>query len=404
MRLVGKIPGVRLAYPFDEFEVTVTVGDSLITSKARSLSPEVIKTKLFSNLMAGAYFHSDSSNETVVTSSILNELGYENGEDIVGKVMVLSVKAPSLDSALINIIVQEGEPIVERLREIRFDSLFNTEYRRKIMEREFNEGIKRFIQGFMNHQITISDTLTITGVLETTGGRRIRSTGVIIPEETARRLSHGSFGVGSDPTGLFAAMKSGHLFSFGEDENYESYPQVTLDIDPYINYEIIKDSVESFGYRTFSFAEQFKEIQRFFMYYNLGLAVVGLIALVTASLGIVNTMVMSIIERRKEIGILKSLGAYEGEIKRLFLMESAVIGAIGATVGILVGWVVSRIGSAILKYIMREQGVPVFEPFALPLWLIVLAFSFGVLIALLAGSYPASRAARVDPVEALRGE
>jgi putative ABC transport system permease protein len=125
---------------------------------------------------------------------------------------------------------------------------------------------------------------------------------------------------------------------------------------------------------------------------------------VTAALGIVNTMVMAISERRKEISIIKSLGADERDIRRLFLVESAVIGAIGAVFGILTGWVATRIISVIAKSFMRREGMPEFELFDLPLWLILLAFAFGVVVSLLAGLFPASRAARVDPVAGLRNE
>ena len=401
---LSKIPGVRLAYPYDAFEVTITTADTTITSKARSLSSSVLQTKLYSDPVAGGYFSSDSAGEALLALSILDELGVDSAATLIGTELILSTKAPSLDSALLNIVRSEDGSIIERLREIRFDSLFDPEYRRRVMEKEMNEGISRFVDGFMRHQLTISDTLIIRGVIDAPRTHRLGSAPIIIPEETARRLSRGSFGLSGDPTEMFAAMQRGNLFSFGEEKEHENFPQVTLDIDPYVNVTTIADSVKALGFRTFSFAEQFEEIQRFFLYFHMTLAVIGLLALFTASLGIVNTMVMSIIERRREIGVLKSLGAHEGAINRLFLMESAVIGGIGASVGILLGWIVSRIASAIIKYIMEQQGVPVHELFALPLWLIALSFSFGVLVALIAGFYPASRAARVDPVEALRAE
>jgi putative ABC transport system permease protein len=170
------------------------------------------------------------------------------------------------------------------------------------------------------------------------------------------------------------------------------------------SHEAVTDSVEALGFRAFSFAENLKEIQRFFVYYYLGLGIIGVIALFTAALGIVNTMVMSITERRREIGILKSLGAGEREIRLVFLVESGVIGAIGAAVGIFFGWVGTRIVAFALKMIMQREEMPVFDPFALPVWLILLALGFGVFVSLLAGLYPASRAARVDPVVALRSD
>ena len=91
------------------------------------------------------------------------------------------------------------------------------------------------------------------------------------------------------------------------------------------------------GFRTFSFAEEFDEIRKFFLFFNLALSLVGVIALVTAALGIVNTMLMSISERRREIGILKSLGAEDGDVRRLFLVESGLIGVMGSGLGIALG-------------------------------------------------------------------
>jgi len=148
---------------------------------------------------------------------------------------------------------------------------------------------------------------------------------------------------------------------------------------------------------------------------------VALIALITASLGIVNTMVMSITERRREIGILKSdvqlvrskrleigilksLGAYELDIRSLFLVESAAIGLLGTIAGIAFGWTITRIVSAVVQAYMRREGIPVMDPFALPVWLILIALGVGVGVSVAAGFYPAARAARVDPVEALRNE
>jgi putative ABC transport system permease protein len=199
-------------------------------------------------------------------------------------------------------------------------------------------------------------------------------------------------------------MSSGNLFFAPEDKSGKTFSQITLDIDPHVLYKTISDSVESLGYKTFSFAAQFEEIQKAFFYFDLALSVIGLIALLTASLGIVNTMVMSITERKREIGVLKSLGADEREIRGLFLVESGVIGFIGTIIGIFSGWVITRIVSAVAHFYMRREGIPEMELFALPMWLILIALAVGVGVSVLAGLYPAARAARVDPVEALRND
>jgi putative ABC transport system permease protein len=115
-------------------------------------------------------------------------------------------------------------------------------------------------------------------------------------------------------------------------------------------------------------------------------------------------MVMSITERKREIGILKSLGADEVEIRVLFLVESGVIGLIGTIGGILCGFIITRIVSAIAQIYMQGEGIPSIDLFALPVWLILIALAVGVGVSVTAGLYPAARAARIDPVEALRND
>src|SRR5712671_1859232 len=183
-------------------------------------------------------------------------------------------------------------------------------------------------------------------------------------------------------------MSSGMLFSSLDNDPGKAYSQVTINFEPRMPYKSIRDSVEALGFRTFSFAAQFEEIQKVFLYFNVALGLVGLIALVTASLGIVNTMVMSITERKREIGVFKSLGADERDIRALFLVESGVIGFIGTVGGITFGWIIARIASAAAQSFMKSQGIPQMDLFALPVWLILISLGVGVSVSLLAGFYP----------------
>jgi putative ABC transport system permease protein len=173
-----------------------------------------------------------------------------------------------------------------------------------------------------------------------------------MPISTARHFTSG--GISSNPADLFSSLSQGELFSQIEDSEGKNFPRITLDLDPTIPYENIRDSVNAMGFRAFSYAEQFSEIRKFFFYFDLILGVIGAIALITASLGIVNTMVMSIIERTREIGILKALGSDDREIRLLFLVESAVIGSLGAIVGIILGWIITRIASLVAKTVMAR--------------------------------------------------
>ena len=123
---------------------------------------------------------------------------------------------------------------------------------------------------------------------------------------------------------------------------------------------------------------------------QLVLGAVTLIASVVGAIGIANTMFMNVLERIREIGILKSIGATRNDILMLFLIESAIIGFAGGLIGLVLGW-------AILQVLVDFFGVPVF----LRLRIIAFVFIFSIGTGLLAGIIPSWRAAKMDPVEAL---
>ncbi len=398
----AKIPGVNLVYPYDPFSVDVAMRDTVVPSKAQALPSAALRTKLFSEMTAGVPFGTDASDSVVITEELMKDLGFSSADSVLGRSLVLSVRVSTIDSGLAHILVDRGETLLDRAERIHFDSLFNSRYRSRVIRDEASEVLRRFMNGFLNSRQLLADTLTVCGIRKSARMGRTRAEQVIVPVGTARRLSRTGFG--GSPTEMFAALSSGNIFSEGEDPSGRTYSQVTIDFDPKVPYKNIRDSVDAMGYRTFSFAAEFEEIQKFFLYFDLGLGVLGFIALMTASLGIVNTMVMSITERRREIGVLKSLGADEIDIRVLFLVESGVIGLIGTLGGIFTGWVVTRIISAIAQSYMASQGMPPMDVFALPPWLFLTALAVGVGVSVVAGYYPAARAARVDPVEALRND
>jgi putative ABC transport system permease protein len=399
---ISKIPGVNLIYPYDAFSVEVAVGDTIVQSKAQALASVAFQTKIFSSLLTGTPFTSDTSQQAIVSDELLKDAGIDSPKSYIGKHIVVSVKISTIDSGLVHIVVDKGESLLDRVKRIHIDSLFEREYRSRVLRTEANEAVRRFINGFMNAQEVISDTLIVCGIRESGHMGRTRIEDVIIPIETAQRFKTNGFSGG--PMEIITAMSSGTLFSESKKDGSETFSQVTLDFDPKVPYTKIKDAVEGMGFRTFSFAAEFEEIQQVFLYFDMALGLIGLIALSTASLGIVNTMVMSINERRREIGILKSLGAYETDIRALFLVESGVIGFLGTSGGIVFGWTITRIASAIAQHFMEKEGIPTVDLFALPLWLIGIALAVGIGVSVVAGLYPAARASRVDPVAALRND
>jgi putative ABC transport system permease protein len=111
---------------------------------------------------------------------------------------------------------------------------------------------------------------------------------------------------------------------------------------------------------------------------------------------------MSILERYREIGIMKAVGATDGDVQRIFLFESGAIGLLGGLFGLGLGWVVSMVINQVINAFMARQSAPWMDYFLFPWWLCLGAIAFSILVSLLAGVYPTRRAARVDPVVALR--
>lgn len=161
------------------------------------------------------------------------------------------------------------------------------------------------------------------------------------------------------------------------------------------------------GFRAFSLTNQLEEIERVFLIINSSLALIGGIALLVASFGISNTMIMSIRERTREIGIMKAIGGSDGEIMRIFFVEASLIGMAGGALGLVGGWLIDRIANVLAnRWIAQQAGRAIrhIEFFAIPWYLAGGAILFAALVSLIAATYPALSAARVDPIKALRHE
>jgi putative ABC transport system permease protein len=147
-----------------------------------------------------------------------------------------------------------------------------------------------------------------------------------------------------------------------------------------------------------------RSLRLVFAVFDLLLGIFGSLALIVASLGIINTLVMAILERRREIGVLKALGAADSDVQRLFFVEAGAMGLAGGLFGVVLGWLIGlgiNLGTRI--YLMR-QNLPAVSVASVPLWMIAAAIAFSIGVSLAAGIYPASRAAKLNPIEALRYE
>jgi putative ABC transport system permease protein len=162
--------------------------------------------------------------------------------------------------------------------------------------------------------------------------------------------------------------------------------------------------IKDLGFSAFSLLDASKSLRIFFSVFDLLLGIFGSLALAVATLGIVNTLVMAILERRREIGVLKALGAADGDVKQLFFVEAGAMGLSGGVLGVLLGWLIGQALTLATNIYLKRQDLPGVQISSVPLWLIAGAIGFAVLVSLIAGLYPASRAAKLNPVDALRYE
>jgi putative ABC transport system permease protein len=168
--------------------------------------------------------------------------------------------------------------------------------------------------------------------------------------------------------------------------------------------DAIETAIKNMGFTTFSLLDATKNLRLFFAVFDLLLGIFGSLALAVAALGIINTLVMAILERRREIGVLKALGAADADVRQLFFFEAGVMGLFGGVFGVALGWLIGRAVTIGTNIYLKRQNLPQANVFSVPWWLVLGAIAFAIVASLAAGIYPASRASRLDPVEALRYE
>jgi putative ABC transport system permease protein len=183
-----------------------------------------------------------------------------------------------------------------------------------------------------------------------------------------------------------------------------TYPSLSVRAKSPSHVEALEASIRKLGFNAFSLLDASKSLRTFFSVFDLLLGIFGSLALAVATLGIVNTLVMAILERRREIGVLKALGAADSDVQQLFFVEAGVMGFLGGIVGVGFGWLLGRAITFGTNVYLKRQSLNPIELSSVPWWLVIAGLVFAVLVSLAAGLYPASRAAKLNPIDALRYE
>lgn len=168
----------------------------------------------------------------------------------------------------------------------------------------------------------------------------------------------------------------------------------------------VRNEIEALHFPTVHVYDMLQNVQWVFLIIDLFLGALGSIALLVAALQIVNTLSMAILERTREIGVMKAVGARNRDVRRLFVCEGLLIGLIGGAAGVAAAWAAGRTIEVVLfKFVIKgAKAAADTRLFTIPWWLALGGVAFAMGVSLAAALVPAHRAARVDPVLALRRE
>ena len=341
-----RIPEVEYAYPdFRLSEIQLKHGEKSYSTYAIGLPREATLISFFDDLLvAGEFFSLTTEPEVVLGEQTLEQLGFDSAEAAVGQ---------SVELVAAGLVPGDSDQF---------------EFKRQRLS--------------------------------------VRVVGVYRPPSFASELGAGAVLLPVDAMRDLPGTvieRSLQQLRAGDDGVISGFPKVIVRANHPSDVYRVEQEIRKMGFETRAFVTRFKEARTFFLFMQLLLAAVGTVALVVAGLGIMNTLMMAVMERYQEIGVYKAIGASAGDIRILFLTEAAVVGFVGALGGLLLARVVSSIIQHVFNQFAASQGIegPV-AAFRFPLWLLAGAVLYGVTVSIVSGLYPASRAARIDPIQALR--
>jgi putative ABC transport system permease protein len=376
---IAAIDGVAYVEPSVNFGVYVRSNGKLLSQSVGGANIPNAATR-FQHFAAGKMISSPTANEAVVSERFVRDFGYEKPADAVGKTLEL-LAPPSENKSGEN----KDEEETPNFFGIPLDDPGLDESSPDVETRTFR------IAGVLSTEIK-------EGVGQ--GGLRgmLPGAGIYIPLEMAHAWNIRHRGPMSQ-VALALARRGGNLAE-GQTEGYDV--AVVRVADP-VKLTEVRQKLTDLGFGSFSIVDEIDQIRTVFLIIDSVLGLLGGISLLVASFGIANTMVMSILERTREIGIMKAIGAEDREIRLIFFVEAAVIGVVGGVIGVLLAWGIDGVANRLAyRFILKPQGASFIDFFDLPLYLSLGAILFALIVSILAALYPASRAARIDPVRALR--
>jgi len=353
LQAIAGLDGVRSVTPIVTFPLEIATPDQSLTVLGRTMTADESANQSMFELSAGRFFSGSHAGETIVHEDLLPALGFDDAAAALGKTIDVSFLSPRLGG--------DGRGILPGLPSFaveRHQATFRV------------VGVLHKSEGIFGNPLLRGDLLLPLGTATDLGLHRLLALEGMIRDPQSRSV----------------------------------YASAEVRLAPGTSVSDMERQIRDLGLRTMSFQTILQEMNQFFLIMNSVLGVTGSVALLVAALGIANTMIITILERRREIGIMKAVGSTRGAVKQLFFVESAIIGVAGGILGYALGWLTSRLINWLIDLYLQSQGGRPEVLFHFPPWLFVGAVGFALVVALAAALYPAGRAARLDPVDSLRYE
>ncbi len=205
-------------------------------------------------------------------------------------------------------------------------------------------------------------------------------------------------GIVDDETNSFIYIPINTLNKF----NLHSYGSLKVKVEASKYLEDVRSKMLERGFTVSTISDTIEQANKIFKAFQIILGLFGVAALIVAVIGMINTMTISLLERIQEIGIMKVIGASDKDVKRLFLLESFIIGFFGGISGLLMGFLSSQIFNLGINFLAKNLGGASVNLFYYPIWFIFVIIIFASFVGILTGILPARRAEKMDPLQALR--
>jgi putative ABC transport system permease protein len=361
-RQFAKVPNVVDVYPQIRFFTDVLYAGNTYSTNVLGVPESSHSTSAFDGI-TGKYFSSPTADEAILQLDFAKELSPQPSS-LVGKELVLRY-------------AQRRTATAEEIAK----------------EQDIDAQLDEMMSGGISI-ITREKKLRIAGIIESDPSAGIGGFGggrVFLPLRVAEQLHAAQ---ANDVQDFVRSGGSGK----------PTYAALTVRVKSPKEVLQVEDAIKKLGFSAFSLLDATRSLRLVFTVFDLFLGLFGSLALTVASLGIINTLVMAILERRREIGVLKALGATDGDVGSLFFAEAGAMGLVGGMLGVTLGWLIGQALTYGTTIYLRRQDLPAVKISSVPWWLAASAIAFAVIVSLAAGLYPASRAAKLNPVEALRYE